>query len=115
MRRKYNPEHRKYLLQHQRCELCQVSGPLELHHIVPIVAGGRDVHRNWIAICPSCHRKLTPSSELIHVAKDRIRNGPGNFWIRFFNEVEKRMDVWDAIEFIEEQTLSQNTFNYKEE
>ena len=114
MKRKYNPEHRSYLQQHKQCELCLKETPLEIHHIIPLVAGGRDVYRNWIAICPQCHRKLTPSSELACVAKEKIRNSPSNFWIKFFSDLEKSMDIWQTIEHVENLTLEQNTFDYKE-
>ena len=58
-------EHKKYLKEFSRCELCGSPKKLELHHIIPKSFGGPDVMDNWIAICSGCHAKLTPRSILI--------------------------------------------------
>ncbi|OYT90730.1 MAG: hypothetical protein CFE43_16815 [Burkholderiales bacterium PBB3] len=49
------------------CQSCGNSAPfvkrksgepyLEVHHLVPLAAGGEDTLGNTIAICPNCHRK----------------------------------------------------------
>ena len=59
-------EHRKYLKEFCRCELCGSPKALELHHIIPTAFGGPDVMENWIAICHGCHAKLTPKRLLIN-------------------------------------------------
>lgn len=55
------------------CELCHNNAPfqndngdpfLEVHHIVPLSAQGRDTTANCIALCPNCHRH-------IHFGSDR--------------------------------------------
>ena len=51
----------------KRCELCGSTKGLEVHHILPICAGGSDTEDNYIALCFSCHAKLTPRSQLIRV------------------------------------------------
>jgi 5-methylcytosine-specific restriction endonuclease McrA len=50
------------------CELCRENAPfcrlsdrtpyLEVHHCIPLAAGGEDTVENAIALCPTCHRKL---------------------------------------------------------
>lgn len=48
------------------CQACKENAPfisakgdpfLEVHHMVPLSAGGEDVLSNVIALCPNCHRK----------------------------------------------------------
>lgn len=49
------------------CEMCKKIAPfkrkkdnspyLEVHHIVPLAAGGEDSLENVIALCPNCHRE----------------------------------------------------------
>lgn len=49
------------------CECCKKEAPftrlrdgsnyLEVHHIVPLSAGGEDNVKNCIAVCPNCHRQ----------------------------------------------------------
>lgn len=49
------------------CETCLAPAPfqrasngmpyLEVHHMVPLAAGGCDTVENAVAICPNCHRK----------------------------------------------------------
>ena len=38
-----------------RCEKCKLPGPLELHHVVAVEAGGTDEESNLVIRCPSCH------------------------------------------------------------
>lgn len=33
------------------------AGETEVHHKVPLSAGGDDTVENAIALCPNCHRK----------------------------------------------------------
>ncbi|WP_224961812.1 EVE domain-containing protein [Geomonas subterranea] len=51
-----------------KCEACFQDAPflrakdkspyLEVHHKVPLSAGGEDVVANALAVCPNCHRKM---------------------------------------------------------
>jgi predicted HNH restriction endonuclease len=53
---------------HGRCESCDRDAPflrvsdgtpfLEIHHKVPLAAGGEDTVANATALCPNCHRKM---------------------------------------------------------
>lgn len=52
-----------------KCELCGSVRGLELHHIIPVCAGGSDSENNLILICSGCHSKLTPTSELTKVGQ----------------------------------------------
>ena len=63
------PEVRAWILResHGKCECCQGAAPfnrpdgspyLEVHHAVPLAAGGPDTVDNAIAVCPNCHRRL---------------------------------------------------------
>lgn len=67
-------EHSEFISQFSACELCGVKRPLELHHIIPICAGGSDTPGNWIAICNVCHYKLTPRSELTKMGLKQAKN-----------------------------------------
>ncbi|WOF75722.1 HNH endonuclease signature motif containing protein [Parvibaculaceae bacterium PLY_AMNH_Bact1] len=49
------------------CDHCEEAAPfkkqkdnepfLEVHHVLPLAAGGEDVLENTIALCPNCHRE----------------------------------------------------------
>lgn len=65
----YDPYVAEYVRRRARgfCELCKKSAPfldpkgipfLEMHHIVPLSAGGEDTIENTVALCPNCHRKM---------------------------------------------------------
>jgi hypothetical protein len=66
------------------CELCGSGGPfmgrdgylfLEVHHLVPLSAGGSDTVSNVAAICPNCHRAchLAPDRrKLTRLLKDKV-------------------------------------------
>lgn len=62
---------KEYLESTDRCELCGSPKKLEIHHIIPLCVNGIDTIDNWIAICSSCHSKLTPKSLLIKQGVDR--------------------------------------------
>lgn len=60
---------REYALERANgvCELCGSPAPffkkngepyLEVHHIIPLAAGGADSINNVVALCPNCHRKM---------------------------------------------------------
>lgn len=57
-----------------RCEGCSESAPfvrangdpyLEVHHVVPLTAGGPDVTTNAVALCPNCHRRCHQSADAL--------------------------------------------------
>lgn len=69
-----DPAVRAWVLQEARgiCEACGEAGPftteegavyLEVHHVVPLAAGGSDTVANAIAVCPDCHRALHLSAD----------------------------------------------------
>ena len=39
------------------CSVCYSKGPTEVHHIVPISAGGPNTYNNMIELCLLCHSK----------------------------------------------------------
>jgi 5-methylcytosine-specific restriction protein A len=45
------------------CELCQRDGRLtpasEVHHIVPLAAGGTHAPDNLMSLCKACHSRIT--------------------------------------------------------
>ena len=71
--RNHTQEQREYMSHHNCCELCGAYKRLELHHIIPIACGGSDRIDNWIAICPTCHAKLTPRSELTKIGMSKLK------------------------------------------
>ena len=56
----------RFLLQHPLCEHCKSEGRLtaaeEVHHILPLANGGTHDERNLMALCKSCHSKITIGS-----------------------------------------------------
>ena len=56
----------RYIKAHPLCEECQRQGKLtpaeEVHHILPLASGGTNDEGNLIALCKSCHSKITISS-----------------------------------------------------
>lgn len=43
---------------HNNCKLCQrtcVENSAQVHHIIPVSAGGKDENSNLILLCSSCH------------------------------------------------------------
>lgn len=64
-----NPYVRAYTLKQAegRCQLCEQPAPfrladgtpfLEVHHVIPLEAGGPDTIENCVALCPNCHREV---------------------------------------------------------
>ena len=53
----------RFLLQHPLCEHCEKEGRLtpaqEVHHILPLANGGTNDQSNLLALCKSCHSKIT--------------------------------------------------------
>ena len=64
---------KEYLESTDRCELCGSPKKLEIHHIIPLCTGAEDCIDNWIAICSSCHSRLTPKSQLTKLGLKRIK------------------------------------------
>ena len=56
----------RFLLLHPLCERCKSEGRLaaaeEVHHILPLASGGTNNEGNLMALCKSCHSKITISS-----------------------------------------------------
>lgn len=52
-----------YLARNPLCAHCQQAGRLtpatEVHHIVPVAQGGADHEDNLMALCKSCHSRIT--------------------------------------------------------
>ena len=60
------------------CELCKWDLCVcDLHHIIPIAAGGSDDADNYVVLCPNCHREahnnLISVKKLQKIALCRIR------------------------------------------
>ena len=53
----------RYIKAHPLCEECQKSGRLtpaeEVHHILPLSKGGGNEASNLMALCKSCHSRIT--------------------------------------------------------
>ena len=45
------------------CNVCYSEGPTEVHHIVPISAGGPNTYNNMVELCLSCHSKAHGHTE----------------------------------------------------
>lgn len=39
-----------------KCRICGEDRVLEMHHIIPVAAGGPDIRANVVMLCPTCHR-----------------------------------------------------------
>jgi len=87
------------LQHHKKCELCGEYKHLELHHIIPIVCGGDDEIDNWIAICTTCHTKLTPKSQLTKIGIRKRKEK--NMVVDFVTNVYKRIDQDDSCNVID--------------
>ena len=70
VRRRYGRAWKKlrahFLSLHPLCEQCKSEGRLtaaeEVHHILPLANGGTNDEDNLMALCKSCHSKITISS-----------------------------------------------------
>ena len=53
----------RFLLRHPLCELCRSEGRLtaaeEVHHILPLAKDGSNDDSNLMALCKSCHSRIT--------------------------------------------------------
>ena len=56
----------RYVRAHPLCEECKKQGKLtpteEVHHILPLSKGGTNAASNLMALCKSCHSKITAES-----------------------------------------------------
>ena len=57
----------RFLSQHPLCEQCRLAGKYtaatEVHHVIPLSAGGTHDERNLMALCKSCHSRITLTTE----------------------------------------------------
>ena len=57
----------KYIQSHPLCEQCEREGRLtpaeEVHHILPLADGGTHDVENLMALCKSCHSRITDRQE----------------------------------------------------
>lgn len=67
---------KKYLKDNPKCEFCNNQAE-EVHHIIPVVAGGTDNTDNLMSLCKHCHKlihkKITPSADLIKMGRELAR------------------------------------------
>jgi 5-methylcytosine-specific restriction protein A len=53
----------RYIVAHPLCEQCIKEGRMtkaqEVHHILPLTKGGTHDEKNLMALCTSCHSKIT--------------------------------------------------------
>ena len=53
----------RYIQAHPLCEQCEKAGRLmpaeEVHHILPLSKGGGNEKSNFMALCKSCHSRIT--------------------------------------------------------
>ena len=67
MKKRYNGAwpaiRRRFIAAHPLCEMCRregrVTAAAEVHHIVPLSAGGTHDESNLMALCKSCHSRIT--------------------------------------------------------
>ena len=56
----------RYIKSHPLCEECRKQGKLtpaeEVHHILPLSKGGDNEKSNLMALCKSCHSRITAES-----------------------------------------------------
>jgi hypothetical protein len=64
-------------LQRYSCEICQFNDcPRDVHHILPVSKGGKDVLDNLITLCPNHHRmvhcNMISHDHLLEIIESRI-------------------------------------------
>lgn len=67
MKQRYNgvwpAVRRRYITAHPLCEMClregRTTAAQEVHHIVPLAEGGTHDEDNLMALCKSCHSRIT--------------------------------------------------------
>ena len=57
----------RFLNDHPLCEQCRLNGKYtaatEVHHIKPLADGGTNDEQNLMALCKSCHSRITLTTE----------------------------------------------------
>ena len=57
----------RFLTAHPLCEQCKAQGrytaATEVHHIKPLADGGTNDENNLMALCKSCHSRITMTTE----------------------------------------------------
>ena len=57
----------RFLNRHPLCEQCRLNGKYtsatEVHHIKPLADGGTNDESNLMALCKSCHSRITLTTE----------------------------------------------------
>ena len=60
----------RFLTKHPLCEQCLQQGryiaATEVHHIKPLSVGGTHDEKNLMALCKSCHSRITLTTENLH-------------------------------------------------
>ena len=54
----YKARQRGEIVRQETCATCGSRDSIELHHIIPIAAGGTNDYFNMISLCHDCHMKL---------------------------------------------------------
>lgn len=67
----------------QPCEICKWNvTSCDVHHVVPVYQGGKDVLNNLITLCPNCHRmahrNLLSQDNLFKVIYSRTISSPSS-------------------------------------
>ena len=77
--RYFQTKHRDEILEryNHRCANCGSTDDLEIHHIVPVSLGGRDVIENLVPLCSSCHKAAHTGRNVTEIRKatGRLRGG----------------------------------------
>ena len=57
----------RFLNAHPLCEQCKANGrytaATEVHHVIPLANGGTHDENNLMALCKSCHSRITLKTE----------------------------------------------------
>jgi 5-methylcytosine-specific restriction protein A len=83
----------RFLLRHPLCEQCRSEGKLmpaeEVHHILPLASGGTNDEGNLMALCKSCHSRITIGSS----NRSRAYDGDKTLRIHFTISAKARTDL----------------------
>ena len=87
-----------------KCELCGSTRNIEIHHIIPrccqIDGVDIDDKDNLIAVCNSCHGKLTPKRMLTKYGLEKAKK-PGVLLHKFYEMIEEQSVENNGISSIE--------------
>ncbi len=53
----------RYLTEHNYCERCHTSKSTCVHHILPVVMGGKEQEDNYMSLCDTCHSIIHRETE----------------------------------------------------